>query len=223
MENIFFYIFLALHIISGILGLTTGTFNILGKKGSFKHKQIGSIFCMSMIMAGFSSMILSIIHPNYFLFMMAIFTIYLVSTGYRYMNMRLLNFDQRPGAFEWALSIIMLITAILILVLGCSFIIENKSMGYAFIAFSFIAFRALKTDFENYTGRSKNNNYWLLAHIQRMTGAYISSLTAFLVVNSKYISEYIPAVLIWLMPSVILIPLIIFWTKKHKSKAMIYR
>ena len=212
MENVLYYIFLTIHIISGIIGLLTGSFNMISKKGDQKHKQVGSLFSLSMIMVGLSSMILSIIHPNYFLFLMAVFTIYFVITGYRYNQLRLLKYDQKPEILDWVFTIVMLIIAILILILGGKYIIEKNSMGYAFIAFGIIAIRSVKTDYYNYTGRSKINNYWLMAHIQRMTGAYISSLTAFLVVNSKYISEYIPKVWIWLIPSVIFIPLIFVWS-----------
>jgi len=48
-----------------------------------------------------------------------------------------------------------------------------------------------------------------------MLGAYISTFTAFLVVNIQ--SENY-AYLIWLMPTFIGTPLIVFWTMKYTRK-----
>jgi hypothetical protein len=53
---------------------------------------------------------------------------------------------------------------------------------------------------------------WLRKHIGMMMGAYIGTLTAFLVVN---INDFQPAWLLWLLPTFILVPLMRFWTKKY--------
>jgi uncharacterized membrane protein YjdF len=47
-----------------------------------------------------------------------------------------------------------------------------------------------------------------------MTGAYIASLTAFAVVNTPNRLSFLP----WLLPAIIIVPLIIKWTKKYKMK-----
>jgi hypothetical protein len=61
-------------------------------------------------------------------------------------------------------------------------------------------------------------NYWLLAHLQRMTGGYIAATTAFLVVNAQYSPVVLPSVVVWLLPTVILTPLTIAFSKKYKVK-----
>jgi hypothetical protein len=55
---------------------------------------------------------------------------------------------------------------------------------------------------------------WLRKHIGMMMGAYIGTLTAFLVVNIK---SFEPAWILWLLPTLILVPLMRFWTKKYCS------
>jgi len=55
----------------------------------------------------------------------------------------------------------------------------------------------------------------LVTHLQRMIGAYIASLTAFLVVNNTIL----PGVIAWLLPSVLLVPFIMAWSKKYKTTA----
>ncbi|MBK9024161.1 MAG: DUF2306 domain-containing protein [Saprospiraceae bacterium] len=61
-----FKIFLIIHIIGGSVGLITGTINIIRKKADKNHRLIGTIFVYAMITAGFSSLVLSILHTNYF-------------------------------------------------------------------------------------------------------------------------------------------------------------
>jgi hypothetical protein len=45
-----------------------------------------------------------------------------------------------------------------------------------------------------------------------MIGAYIGAFTAFLVVN--FVLDGVPAILIWLGPTLIFMPIMIFWQRK---------
>jgi uncharacterized membrane protein YbaN (DUF454 family) len=49
-----------------------------------------------------------------------------------------------------------------------------------------------------------------------MTGAFIASATAFLVVNAKYFPDIIPGFVYWLLPTIIFTPLIVKWSKKYQ-------
>lgn len=71
-----------------------------------------------------------------------------------------------------------------------------------------------RKDIKLYKGNNTVKNYWLLIHIQRMIGAYIAALTAFLVVNNTYL----PSLAAWLLPTVILTPLIFYWSKMYANK-----
>ena len=55
----------------------------------------------------------------------------------------------------------------------------------------------------------------MLAHLQRMTGSYIAACTAFLVVNLDKVKIPIPPVIAWLLPTMILTPLIIKWSRER--------
>ncbi len=175
-----FQIILIIHIISGSLGLLTGTINILQKKGVKRHRQIGRLFVFFMITAGISSIILAILHPNNFLLIVGIFTIYLVGTGDRYMRLRLLGKGQKPAFTDWFLS------GICFIVWGAYMIYYSNNFGIVLVVFGLIGLSNVKNDFKNYAGRSKKKKYWMLAHIWRMMGGYTASLTAFIVVNAQY-------------------------------------
>jgi len=216
--DIVFKIFLALHITGGALGLITGTINLIRRKGDKVHRRLGKVFMYSMLTAGFSSLVLSVMHPNYFLFMIGVFTLYMIATGKRYINLKLSGGTQKADRLDWAITIVMLAAAILFIGIGIKLIVKPNFFGTVFIVFGSLGLLMVKLDFANYQGKSRAKNYWLLAHLQRMTGAYIASLTAFLVVNAKYFPEYLPAALFWLLPTAILVPLIFRWTRRYEVR-----
>ena len=215
--ELLFNIFLALHIAGGTLGLITGTISLATRKGDKRHRAIGKLFSYGMLTAGGSAFVLSVLHPNYFLFIVGVFTIYMVSTGYRYIYLKLLGKDQKPQLLDWILTISMALIGALFIVLGGYKLIEHNNFGIVFIVFGALSLRFVKVDIDNYRGNVKAKNYWLLCHLQRMIGGYIAAATAFLVVNSKYI-PMLPPVVIWLLPTAALVPLIIRWSKKYTLK-----
>ena len=208
-----FNILLILHIVGGSIGLISGTINIIRKKGDKSHKLIGKFFLYGMLIAGFCSLILAVMHPNYFLFIVGVFTIYMVSTGERYLYLKKLLQDQKPILLDWILAGFMLLFGFAFIAFGIKLFMQSEKFGIVFIVFGFVSLRFVYTDWQNYTGKAKIKNYWLLAHLQRMTGAYIASLTAFLVVN-----KFLPGIIVWLLPTVILTPLIFIWSKKYAVK-----
>ncbi|MFT3910884.1 MAG: hypothetical protein QM737_15810 [Ferruginibacter sp.] len=211
-----FTIFLVLHILGGSVGLLSGTINLVRKKGDKRHKLVGKFFLYGMLTAGISSLALSIIHPNYFLFIVGLFTIYLIATGSRYLHLKMLGHNQQPAKIDWAITIIMLLTGLIFIGFGIKLLVVGKLFGIVFIVFGALAIFLVRIDFKNYKGKIVAKNYWLLSHLQRMTGAYIASLTAFLAVNATYFPEQIPGFIFWLLPTVILVPLIFKWTNKYK-------
>lgn len=213
METIF-KIFLVIHVIGGSIGLLTGILNMIAEKGNSKHKTIGKIFSFSMLSAGISSLVLSTIHPSLFMFMVGIFTIYMVGTGNRYLHLKMLNNNQKPKLIDWTLTITMMLSGILFIVLGTLNLLKSNYFGVVFITFGFLGMLFVRHDFKNYTGKSHLLNYWLSEHLQRMIGAFIASTTAFLVVNAKYLPSTIPIVVYWLLPTLLFTPLIIIWARK---------
>lgn len=216
--EIIFRIFLTIHIAGGAVGLLSGIVNMIAQKGDSRHKIVGKVFSVSMLTAGLSSLVLSAIHPNLFLFMVGVFTVYMVATGNRYLHLKMLNHHQKPQRIDWFLTIAMLLSGVLFVSLGTLNLVKSNTFGLVFITFGIIGLLFVRNDFANYRGKSQISNYWLLQHIQRMTGAFIASTTAFLVVNARYFPEYIPSFIFWILPTLIFTPLIIKWSKKYEVK-----
>lgn len=216
--NLVFKIFLIIHIISGTTGLFAGTVNIIRKKGDNPHKVIGKIFFFSMITVGLSAISLSIMHLDYFLLIVGVFTIYMTATGERYLFLTRLIRDQKPKSLDIVLTTFMALFGIVFLYFGISYLVKGETFGIVFIVFAAIGLRMVKTDIINYRGNAKQKSYWLIAHVQRMIGSYTAALTAFLVVNIKSSPSILPPLVIWLLPTAITLPIIFKWTKKLINK-----
>lgn len=207
-----FKILLIIHIAAGSVGLFTGTMNIIRKKGDQLHKKVGVFFFYGMLINGFAGLLMSLIHTNQFLLIIAVFSIYMVSTGQRYLSLKQLNKGQKPQTIDWILSSAMLLFGIGFLLFGGYLVFNKNYFGTVLLVFGMISVLMVLQDFKNYQGKNPIKNFWLLVHIQRMIGGYIAATTAFLVVNNTIL----PSVLAWLLPTVILIPLILKWSRKYK-------
>lgn len=216
--DIVFKVFLTIHIIGGTTGLLAGIGNMVAKKGNSRHKLIGRIFSVSMLMAGLSSLVLSVLHPSEFMFMVGVFTVYMVGTGNRYLRLNTRHCNQNPKLIDWILTTVMLLAGILLIALGTRSLVKSNFFGLVLLTFGCLGLLFVRNDFRNYRGKSSILNYGISEHLQRMTGAFIASSTAFIIVNTKYLPEFIPLILYWLLPTVILTPLIIKWARKYEVK-----
>lgn len=208
-----FRILLIIHIICGSLSLLLGTYILATKKGDKKHKIIGNTYFVAMLTTAVVAFPMSYLHTNYFLFIISVFTSYMLLSGKRYINKK-----TAADVFwmDWLLTIIMLIFAVLFIGLGISTILRSNFFGIVFIVFGSIGLLFVYQDYINFNGRSSARNFGLTTHLQRMIGSYVASATAFLVVNNKIL----PGIIAWLLPTLIITPLIIKWTRKYKVLAI---
>lgn len=211
-----FKVFLFIHIFSGTIGLLSGTLNMINKKGNKLHKQIGLFFFYGMLINGISALVVAGIHFNIFLFIVGVFSIYMVSTAQRFLYLRGIHTGQKPKNGDWIVTYSMLLFGLFFMIYGGALVAFSKNFGIVLLVFGIISLLMVKQDIAIYRGNIKNTNYWLLIHIGRMVGAYIASITAFLVVNNTIL----PGLVVWLAPGVLLTPLIFYWINKYKGKAI---
>ena len=207
-----FNIFLILHIAGGFTGLLVGSFILFRKKGDQLHKNTGRLFYWGMVVAGASSLILSILHPNSFLFMIGLFTLYMTLTGVRYNHHRL-TLPNQLATPDRLLLVMMGGGSLFLIIIGLFKLFHGDTFGIALLFFSLAGIQFIRQDLANFKNPSAVK--FLQGHIARMTGSYISALTAFLVVNFDRIPLHLPAFIVWLAPSAILTPLIFRWSKKY--------
>lgn len=212
--KIIFTILLVIHIICGSIGLFTGTLNLIRKKGDKPHRLVGKFFFYSMLINAIAGFCMSIMHNNQFLLIIAVFTLYLCGTGQRYLSLKGLDNGEKPKIIDWILTMGMILFALFFITFGIFQLYYNNSFGIVMIVFGSISFRLISQDILIYKGKIESKNFWLLLHLQRMMATYIAALTAFLVVNNTIL----PGIIAWLLPTVIIVPIIISWTRKYKVK-----
>jgi uncharacterized membrane protein len=206
-----FKVLLYIHILCGTISLFLGLFILLAKKGNIRHKMIGNIYFYSMLIAALISFPMSYLHSDYFLFIVGVFTSYMLLTGRRYLKIKEIS-DVKPT--DWILTLIMLVFGIAFIVFGIYIMINNNSFGIVLLVFGGIICLFVWRDKNNFEGKSRYKNYWLVTHIQRMVASYIATVTAFLVVNNKIL----PDIVAWLLPTFLLVPLLVKWVIKHNIK-----
>jgi uncharacterized membrane protein len=204
-----FKILLCIHIISGGISLLLGFIILCLKKGNKRHKLLGNFYFYALLTASFFAIPMSYLHPNYFLFIISVFTIYMLLTGKRYLQKKVLS---NVTTTDWILTILIAIFGTIFIGLGILHIIKSNVFGIVFIVFGLICYLFVYQDYTIFTGKSTIKNFYLITHLQRFIGSYIGSTTAFLVVNNKVLPSYIA----WLLPTIVIVPLIIKWSKKHK-------
>jgi uncharacterized membrane protein len=206
-----FQLLLALHIICGGISLLLGLFVLLTKKGDKRHQVAGITFFYAMLSTSLLALIMSILHPSYFLFIIGIFTTYMLLTGKRYLKKKNVK-DVK--AIDWILTFTMLLFGIAFMVYGAYNLMNGRNFGIVLLVFGAISLLFVSQDYFNFKGKASVKNYWLLTHIQRMIGSYIASVTAFLVVNNTIL----PGIIAWLLPTFLLVPFIIYWSRKYEIK-----
>jgi uncharacterized membrane protein len=210
---------LIVHVLLGSIGLLVGSIIIFLKKGDAVHRKLGKVFSYAMLLSGVSALVLATIHPNQFLFAIGIFTIYLIGTGHRLIYLRLLgDTTAKPSWVDWTLSLLMLTFGALLVCYGSYNLVSSGNLfSIALVFFGLIGLSGVWQDYKYYKGIEKSKMYWLKTHIARMTGGYIAASTAFLVNNVELLPS-IPSLFYWLLPTVLLVPLIIKWQRKYVVK-----
>ena len=211
--SLFYQILLFLHIAAGSLSLLTGGLNMILPKGGKRHQKIGRLFVTGMMLTGGSALFMAQIKPNPFLFIIGIFTIYLVGTADRYIK----SSKNKPLLIDWVYTLGMFVFGSIFIIWGVITLAKTNAMGAVMLVFGSIGLYSVYQDFNHYKGEVAQRNYRLFTHIGRMVGGFTATVTAVLVVNAQYIPLAVPAVAYWLAPTLLFTPLSMYWIKQRKK------
>ena len=206
-------IFIYIHAFFGGLGLITGIGSIVVRKGNLNHIRLGKWFSWSMIISSALSLIIVRMpnHINNFLFLIGIFTIYMVLAGNRALTFKSAK-KTEANIIDKLVSGIMATSALLMIGFGINGLIHGLSHSILFLFFGLIGVFLPYGDYKLFTKTLENRKLWLINHLSRMLGALIASITAFIVAGMKYDTLWA-----WMIPSVIGTVYIIYWIKKVKG------
>ena len=197
---------LYLHVFAGFTALTTGLVPMFSKKGSRTHTTWGKVFYWAMFVVALTALIRFQMKLNLiFLAGIAVFSFYNTFTGVRLVHRK---DNPKPKFIDWFGAILMVISSMGMLYFSY-LAYQNNNVFYMtlFVIFGLFMLLLSLEDLRVFAGKKQIDNdvplqtrYWFQNHISRMGGAYIATVTAFLVVNNP---PQIPGLVVWIAPGVI--------------------
>jgi len=196
------------HAALGGIALLAGSLAIIFKKGSKQHKRSGKLFFIAMLASASLAVIIALIpsHLSPFLFAIGIFSLYLLLSGYRALKFK----QEAHNLFlDQTISASMLLAGLLMILIP---IVSQSKINIILTVFGSIGVFSAIRDLMLYQHPQRLKRQWLRLHLGNMLGAFIASLTAFLVVN-----EFFPPLVGWLGPTVLGSFYIAWWNRKLRK------
>ncbi|GMQ24291.1 hypothetical protein Aoki45_09730 [Algoriphagus sp. oki45] len=194
---------LILHIISGFLALLTGAMAMSSAKGQKNHLKSGKWYVYMMYVVGLSAILMTGLKSNPFLFTVGVFTLYLTYTGQRSIFYFRLKENYTTGWKDiLPISIALIVSAGMVIQPIKTMLDEGAFYVSVMGVFGLILLISALRDLSKILHSRiflPNDKTWLIKHIGMIGGAYIATLTAFLVTNVTIN----PGWVVWLTPTLV--------------------
>ncbi|MGB0390508.1 MAG: DUF2306 domain-containing protein [Salibacteraceae bacterium] len=202
-------ILILIHALFGGFALIAGSVALISKKGGSTHKKSGRVFFYSMLFSAFVSTVVALLpnHKNPFLFSIGIFSSYFLLSGILSLEYRNPKISlRRPKA----LAVTIIITSLIMVLFP---IIYLGVLNIVLVVFGILGLTFGVLDLRLFTNPSRLSESWLTSHLGKMTGGYISAVSAFFVVN-----QILPGIWNWFIPGIVGGVFITYWTNKINKK-----
>jgi uncharacterized membrane protein len=204
-----FKLLLSIHILAGFTSLTSACGAILTKKGAYFHRLFGKIFVGGMTIIFITAIPLSLIRQDLFLFLIAFFSYYFALSGFMFAR----NQNSQASRFSWLIAFMMLGIGMTMLSYSIYHIHDQRYQNIVLLVFGILSCSTSVSDLKSYYYQTATGSERIVKHLTAMLGATIATLTAFTVVNIQTNPEYIA----WIAPTILILPLIIWWTRKVRQ------
>jgi uncharacterized membrane protein len=202
---------LAIHILCGGVALFVAPGAMLTRKGGPWHRRWGKIYFWSMAAVALSAVGLSVLRPQLFLMLVAVFSFYLAFTGYRVLYRKTPR--QAANAADWAGAALMLAGGVALVGYG-AYLLRTSGFGAVAVVFGVIGLLLAAGDVRVFLHPPADKRAWWFTHMTRMMAAYIATVTAFSAVNFGFM----PPVLRWLWPTALGTAGILVWVRHYRKK-----
>jgi len=202
------------HAVLGGIGLATGIGSMVVKKGAKPHKRLGKIFSISMISSCIIILPIAWLpnHKSLFLFLISLFTIYLVLIGGRALTFKSRT-KLKAAPIDLTISTSMLLFSIFMIGYGIYGLFNKSTDTILYIIFGGLGLFLTIKNFVFYRNFKENKVAWLLAHLTHMIAGLIASITAFIVAGLK-----LWTISAWVLPSLIGTIYIVYWRRKTEGE-----
>ncbi len=202
---------LIIHILFGSVALFGAPAAMVTRKGGSWHRRWGKIFFWAITGVAITAVALSLIRSGLFFLLVALFSFYLAFTGYRVLYRK--RPEQRASRGDWIAVSAMLVGSVVLLAYG-AYLMLTSSFGMVALVFGAIGLLFAIRDIYEFRHHPADKMAWWYSHMTRMLAAYIATVTAFSVVNFKFL----PPVPRWLWATVVGTVGIVIWTRYYRRK-----
>jgi uncharacterized membrane protein len=221
MQNTISPLFIA-HAGAGSVMLLTGLAAMTARKGQSYHRLWGKMYAVATAVVGITGFIIAIIKSNQFLIATSIFVLYMMVSAYRSLYLKKLHLNVRATLTDKIIVGIAAIGAFFLLWMGVNGLRAGNIGGIVSLVFGGLCAGYTIRDIKKYTKGPADKMHWLNNHISGMVGSYIAGITAFLSVNAGYFTNDF-VLWIWLGPTVVGTPYIIYNIRKYSKKKGVAR
>ena len=148
---------------------------------------------------------MTLLRANLFLLLVAIFSFYQALTGWRIAR----NRTGQPSRLDWVAAGAMTTAGAGMIVFGGRMLLSGETLGIVMLAFGGIGGSFGLYDLRRFRRKPLTGKRRIAAHLSRMLGGTIAAVTAFVVTNF----QFSPAFVLWLAPTIALVPLIVYWNR----------
>ena len=202
-------ILLPIHILAGIIALTSAALAVSSEKGKRLHVLSGRTYFWGMATIFLTAIPMSIISSNVFLFLIAIFSFYLAFAGMRFAR----NRKGVATILDWVAICLMIFSGIGMWILATIYFLNSNTQYIVLLVFGFLSITLSYADFRSYKNNSAIGKERISRHLTNMMGGTIAVITAVLVVNPPFEPEWVW----WVLPTALITPVIFWWNKKTLS------
>ena len=202
-------ILLSIHILAGTIALLCAALAVSSEKGKKFHVLSGRTYFWCMVGIFLTAIPMSIINSNTFLFLIAIFSFYLAFAGMRFAK----NRKGIATTIDWIAVSLMILSGLGMWALAITYFISDNSQYITLLVFGFIALALGYGDYRSHKNKAATGKERIARHLTNMMAGTIAVITAVLVVNVNIE----PIWIWWLLPTVVITPIISYWNKKTLS------
>ncbi len=202
-------VLLPIHILAGTIALLCAALAVSSEKGKKFHVLSGRTYFWCMVAIFLTAIPMSIISSNIFLFLIAVFSFYLAFSGMRFAR----NRKGVATTLDWVAVSLMILSGAGMWILAGIYFTNNDSQYIPLLVFGFLALFLGYGDYSSHKNKTATGKERLAKHLTNMLGGTIAAITAVLVVNPPSDPEWVW----WVLPTVLVTPVIVRWNKKTLS------
>ena len=207
MQATTFGLILVLHVAGGATSLLAGPIAMAARKGGPLHRASGRLYAGAMACTAISALFLAVATRNRLLLVIAVFSFFLVFTGWRALDQKRLHEGCGARWFDWLVAALTLLFSAGLLAAGLATDRDATTVFFGILGCALAVGQMRKL-----AGWVQPGS-WMVRHMTGMSAAYIATVSAFAVVTLTFL----PRPVAFIVPTLVGTPMIAWMAVRLKT------